>query len=119
MQGVEIRDIPITSGASIFPAAIKEAKSTRFQISLFLVLALMAGCLYVGREWGRGVSRAEIETIQAKQAKDLELVKERCSACVVGVSNNGSAITTLDGRVQSQTGSLEVVKSKLDDCRRR
>lgn len=110
---------------SLLPAALSEARGTRVSISLFLLAFSFAAGVGLGREWGRGVTKAELKALEislaAQHAANMvqtDAVKEMIRSLDVSVGGVSATTTATDGRVQQLAGEVQVVKSFVSHDRR-
>lgn len=118
--GYPSRNLPIKEkpSTSIFPAAIAEAKGAKVTVSLFLLLAHLAGGYALGERSGRGVSKAEVKALETRLValggENLSLTR----ALDTTLKMLSSTVSAMDTRIHVLAGEVQVTKSKVEDCRR-
>lgn len=106
--------------SSLAPAAqevVKEAKSTRFQISLLLLSAIVGGAYWVGRDSARGVAEAQIETLKTVQDERLgqlvDALKAQAEISRAGYQDVATEARAARRDIGALKAEIEVVKSHV------
>jgi hypothetical protein len=103
---------------SIFPAVLAEAKGARVSVSLFLIVAIWAGAYYLGHQAGSAVAVAQLQRLQDRQEAQQKEALERLRTLAQQADTQLKVTSVTDGRVQTLNAQAEVLKSKIDDCKR-
>jgi hypothetical protein len=108
---------PPSSGRSIFPAAISEAKGAKLSVSLFLVLALIGGSYAVGRSAGRDVSDSQMAALTSVQDKRLEQISNSLQALAeitkLQAQDTNANFQRMDSRLHTVAAETQVIKSHV------
>lgn len=122
VMGAPIKDPTMNSLAPAAQEVVKEAKSTRFQISLLLLIAMMGGAYWLGRDSTKGISEAQVKVLTSatdarlqEVVKGLEAVAEIQKAAAAEHSREHSQLREA---VHANTLETQLVKSHVTDRRR-
>lgn len=112
--GIPTRNLKPEAGVgSLIPLAIREAGGTKMSISLLLVIGLVCGSYWAGRDAGRGAARPEIAELMSVHDRRLESIARSLEAIRDSQSTHQSTLYAIDARVAAINTEVQVVKSHI------
>jgi hypothetical protein len=92
---------------------MREASSAKMSVSLLLIIALVCGSYWAGRDAGRGAARPEIAELMSVHDRRLESIARSLEAIRDSQSTHQATLYAIDTRVSSVNTEIQVIKSHV------
>ena len=110
-------EAPANSTAPAAIEVVREAKSTRFQISILLLAALVGAAYWAGRDSSRGIAEAQLQafsTIQDERLKQINNALEaQAKIAQAGYRDIAEETRGVRREMQGLSAEIEVIKSHV------